>query len=124
MNEVTPVPEVLLVYEVTQDLTVASVFQVLAVHEVLLAEKVPTAELVSKVHEVWKVPLVLLELTVNPVSLVTPVLTANALSVTVSYLLDTLKLLLTHLVQSAPRRSGMVSHSCTCLVTTTPTSKI
>lgn len=124
MNEVTPVPGVLPVFEVIQVLTVASVFQVPAVLEVLLAEKVPTAELVSKVHEVWKVLLVHLEPTVNPVSLVIPVLTANALSATVSYLLDTLKLLLTHLVHSAPKKSGTVSHSCTCLVTTTLTSKI
>lgn len=111
-------PEAILV------LTVASVFQVLMVHEVLLAEKVPTAELVNRVREVWKVQLVHLVPTANPVSPVTLVLMANVLLATVFCLLDILKLLLIHLVLLAPKKFGMVSHLCTCLVTTMLTSKI
>lgn len=101
-----------------------SVFQAITVQEVLPADLVPTAELVNPVHEVWKVLSVHLVLMANLVNPVTLVPTANALSATVSCLLDILKLLLTHLVQMAPKKFGTVSHSCTCLVTTMLTSKI
>lgn len=118
------VNEVLPAFKVLPVQAVASVFQATTVHEVLQAELVPMVELVNPVHEVWKVLLVHLALTASLVNPVTPVPTANALSATVSCLLDTLKPLLTHLAQSALRKFGTVSHSCTCLVTTMLTSKI
>lgn len=116
--EVQLVPEAILV------LTVVSVFQVTMVHEVPLVEKALTAEPVNQVHEVWKVQLVHLVPTANQVSPVTLVLMASAPLVMASCLLDIHKLLLIHLVLLVPKKFGTVFHSCTCLVTIMPTSKI
>lgn len=113
MIEVTQVPEVLQVSEEAPVPLVALVFQAVTVHEVLLAEKVPMDELVLTVTEVWKAPLVHLEPTESQVSQVTQVPMVNVSLATVCCSLDTLKLLLIHLVQMEPRRFGMVSHSCT-----------
>jgi hypothetical protein len=105
--------EVLEVFEETPVLMVALVFHAETVHEVLLADRVPMDELVLTVTEVWKVLLVLLDPTASQVSQVIQVLTVNVPLVTVFSSLDTLKLLLIHLVQLEPRRFGMVSPSCT-----------